>query len=55
MNVHLSHIFDDNIDYVNNHLKEKVLINNERYLLLNQDIINIRNSMMKNLRLKKLI
>ncbi|RGB43519.1 hypothetical protein C1646_490331 [Rhizophagus diaphanus] len=49
MNVHPSHILDDNIDYISNYLEGKVLINDERYLLSNQDIINIRNSMTKNL------
>ncbi len=45
MNVHPSH----NMDYINKHLGGKVLINNERYLLSNQDIINIRNSITKDL------
>ena len=49
MKVHPSDILDDNIDYVNKHLEGKVLINNERYLLSNQDIINIRNSITKDL------
>ncbi|CAG8464689.1 7923_t:CDS:10, partial [Rhizophagus irregularis] len=40
INVYPSH-------YVNRHLGGKVLIDNERYLLSNQDIINIRNSMTK--------
>ena len=32
------------MNYMNKHLEGKVLIDNERYLLSNQDIINIRNS-----------
>ncbi|CAG8668952.1 18153_t:CDS:2 [Rhizophagus irregularis] len=49
INVHPSHNLDDNIDYISNHLEGKVLIDDERYLLSNQDIINIRNSMTKDL------
>jgi hypothetical protein len=49
INVHPSHILDDNMDYVNRHLGGKVLIDNERYLLSNQDIINIRNLITKDL------
>jgi len=49
MNVHPSHILDDNMDYINKHLEGKVLMGNERYLLSNQDIINIRNSAAKDL------
>ncbi|CAB5191979.1 unnamed protein product [Rhizophagus irregularis] len=35
------------MDYVAKHLNGKVIINNERFLLSNQDLINIRNSMTK--------
>ncbi|PKY55703.1 hypothetical protein RhiirA4_475345 [Rhizophagus irregularis] len=49
INVHFSYILDDNMDYINRHLEEKVLIDNERYLLLNQVIINIHNLMTKDL------
>jgi hypothetical protein len=42
-----SHIIDDNMDFIVKHLDGKVIINNERFLLSNQDLINIRNSMTK--------
>jgi hypothetical protein len=42
-----SHIFDDNMNFIVNHLDGKVIINDERFLLSNQDLINIRNSMTK--------
>ncbi|GES95297.1 hypothetical protein RCL_jg9601.t1 [Rhizophagus clarus] len=40
-------ILDDNINFVTNYLNGKVVIDNERFLLSNQDLINIRNSMTK--------
>src|SRR3954454_709449 len=42
-----SHILDDNMNFIVKHLDEKVIINDERFLLSNQDLINIRNSMTK--------
>src|SRR5215213_8680391 len=42
-----SHIIDDNMDFIVKHLDEKVIINDERFLLSNQDLINLRNSMTK--------
>ncbi|PKC76114.1 hypothetical protein RhiirA1_520540 [Rhizophagus irregularis] len=47
LHVNPSHILDDNMGYVAKHLNGKVIINNERFLLSNQDLINIRNSMTK--------
>src|SRR5215216_5004512 len=42
-----SHIIDDNMDFIVKHLDGKVIINDERFLLSNQDLINLRNSMTK--------
>ena len=42
-----SHILDDNMNFIAKNLNGKVIINNERFLLTNQDLINIRNSMTK--------
>jgi len=42
-----SHIHDDNMDFIVKHLDGKVIINDERFLLSSQDLINIRNSMTK--------
>ena len=42
-----SHILDDNMNFVVNHLNGRVIIDNERFLLSNQDLINIRNLMTK--------
>ena len=39
-----SYILDDNMDFIVKNLNGKIIINEERYLLSNQDIINIRNS-----------
>jgi hypothetical protein len=42
-----SHILDDNMNFIVKHLDGKVIINDERFLLSNQDLVNIRNSMTK--------
>jgi hypothetical protein len=44
-----SHILDNNANFIANYLNGRVIINNERFLLSNQDLINIRNSMTKDI------
>ena len=45
--VNPSCIIDDNVNFILNYLNGKVIDNNERFLLSNQDLLNIRNSMTK--------